>query len=412
MGFFSHIFRSIVKVVHDVVHGVIHAVTSIVRSIVHITVDLIKKHLPQILFAVSTAGLALGAAAAIPLTNTLASLGVTNTALLTTSATIDASIASIAASYSAFLTAIHFSTMMKISSIAVMVSQSFRERMNEVYRRISEVSSALGYGPQFLNLAFRNARAIVLDASTALGRSYDLAEIGWLKDFTDFMGKFAAKAEQYRNNPVVLFDDIDEHFVRPAMQVKAKTHQRLLQTVDATINVVKKTVNETVRLRDDVRKFVSDLPVAIRKEVEPRVGRVLSIFDEFISDTYQPAIARLDRIIDVLAARQTHDATILSDIAYRITRPGDLLRSVDRLPDYERRRQEFKIAEVSSREYRREVLALERESRTLHKHLEAVRKALAEKIPPAKWAVKEVEVPAYPPMSPPEIRKTWFVGDY
>jgi len=400
------------NVVKDVAHTIGHTVSKVLGTVTDVLGKLVSKSLPYVIPALAIGSLALGAISSLSLTDLLASWNLEGSFIFPMAASVEEFVASLSVAYDSFLATIHYSTMLKVSEIAYLTSEAYREQMNKVYEQISKVSQALGYGSEFLNLAFRNARTVILDVSSMLGRSYDIAQITWLKSFSDFTAIFNKQVNRYRNNPALLFEDIDNHLIKPAINTSAKAHQTLLNTVDKILDVTKKTVNETIKLRNDLQKFIYDLPDFVRKEIEPYFNQVLGYFDDFINYNYKPAIERIDQIIAILSDTQSRICYGIHDIVRTITHPGDMLRLVDRLPEDERLRQEHMINEVSTREYRREVAELSKQSRPVYEHLERIRKALSEKLPPVKWAVAEAEAPIYPPMGPVEPRKTWFVGDY
>lgn len=412
MGFFSDIFDSVKKVVHKVVHGVIDIVTKTVRTVVNVVRNIINKILPYALPALAVIGLALGALSSFSLVDLLASLNLEGSFIFSMAVKLETFIGTLSSAYDAFLAAIHFATLSKIGAIAYMVSSTYRARQNEVFMRLYQVSVHLRVWPNFLPLAIQNARNLVLEVSSSLGRPYDLAELTWLKSFNDFLRTFSKNINKYQGHPELIIDEINERIVRPAIDVKARAHRYLLETVDKTIDAIKRTVDVTIRLRNDLDKFVSDLPKSIRKEVQPYVDKITKRFDGFVNDTYRPAMNKINDIIGVLSHRQTQLSSNIHDIVYRINRPGDLLLQVDKLPETEKLEQERIIAEVSTREYRREVLEISKQSRPVYEHLGRIRKALTEKLSPVKWAVTEAEAPVYPPMGTIEPRKTWFVGDY
>jgi len=307
---------------------------------------------------------------------------------------------------------LHISTVIRIHEIAYMVSEDYREMMQGVYREISELSDALGLGAQFLNLAFEDARTIILDVSSIAGKKYDLAQVTWLKEFHDFVKKFAEQAERYERRPDLVFLDLDRWLKKPAVDVKAGIMQEFFAEVEALVKTTKAVVDYVELLKRDFENFVKHLPGEIREEIEKHVKPVFETIDRFIKEEYRPAMETVDRVLEWYHRRFEDHKAKLSDLARRLRRPGDYLREIDRLPKAEREYQEEIVCDIATRALKREVEAFKQDMKRVEDRLARVREALKKEITPPPWYVKEVEVPQRPPLTRVEPRKTWFVGDY
>jgi len=162
--------------------------------------------------------------------------------------------------FAAFLEAIYWDYILIVHEIAYLVSEDYREMITAVFREISEVSKALGFAPEVLNLAFRNARALVLSASALMGKSYDLAEITWLNSFNEYMSKFAELAEKYENRPDLLFYDLDLWLIKPAVNVAGDMSRTMLMTMESVIGTLDLTLTKINEFRMDIDKMVADMP--------------------------------------------------------------------------------------------------------------------------------------------------------
>ncbi len=412
MGFVADAVSSVFDVVSDVVSDVVDVVSDVVSSVVDAVGDALSGAYQTVADVVGDAApivLAAGAAAAIYFIPALAPVA---DELSSIYATVSEYVGSFSKSFGAFLEAIHFSTILEVNSLAMLVSKDYRQMMTGVYSSISELSSALGFAPQFIALAFRNARAVVLDASSAVGKSYDIGEITWLNHLNETMSRIAVKAKQYKNKPGELFSDLDDWIVKPAMDSKAKSQSVIIKTLGETIKAVEDTAAEITTVRSDMARFIKDLPEDIRKRVEPMLSPIFTKYDNFINSVYAPKLRTLDAVIANLSGRQNENRSEAADLIKRLKRPGDYLSEVNYMPRFERRQQEDKIAAVAMRSVSRTSDAVAGEAAGAIEQLASIQQAKEVILPIPEGFPKEIPGPQRPAAVPPTIRKTWFVGDY
>lgn len=310
------------------------------------------------------------------------------------------------------LTAIHFNTVIAVHSIAYLVSEDYRRSMAQVYQELSRASVALGYYPQFLALAFQNSRTLVLDASTMMGARYDMAQVEWLSVFSEYLEHFNRNAIKYQANPEVFMHDLAQLVDKPAMDAKGSFVANLILTVDHLATAAEQIVINVDTLRGDLDKLISDLPQRWQDWIGPEIPKFLTEIDNAIAVLATPRIEALLSITKGLRTSLNLLEKREFDIRVRLQRPADYLLEIDKMDHYGKRDQEWKIAELATRQDRksREVIL---------KDLEPTAKALEDSarrvyIPPspAAWFVPEVGEPVTRPIEAIGREDTWFVGDY
>ena len=212
-------------------------------------------------------------------------------------------------SFKSFLTNIYFDTLVGVHKIAMLVSADYRNVMKGLYSEISQVSSALGFGPYFLALALQNTRNLVLDVSTSMGMRYDMAEIQWLSTFHEYLGNFAGATYKYTNDPEAVFFDLTRWVETDALDKKGAFVEALTKTLDHVADTVGEMVDTVVLIRDDLEHLVKDLPDKIRSQVEPYIQPHIERFDDFITETYDPTQIAFERIIGNIQSLQTPKKT-------------------------------------------------------------------------------------------------------
>ncbi len=396
---------SAVAVISSVVAGIVMAMASVVI--------LIAKGVATVIAATVLATIeAVGLITLPQVFTALQTIGLLNTVAVSIVTGIVTFVAFVATTWKAFAEFIHLKTLLAVHEIAYLVSIEYRAMINALYQDVAELSNALGLGSAFIPLAIRNARAIVLDASTAMGKSYDLAELTWLYNLSGYMEFVSKVALTYRNHPERVFEDLDRLLIKPAMDGKAAAVGIVLTTVDNLVTGVEEIVNITVLLRDDLEQFISDLPKAIQDVISPALENILDPFNDFISNQYGPAMDVIDQVINVLHNRFEGQKEEVSDIINRLRRPGDLIYSITSLPEAERADQESKIYNATSRIPISLANAVDAASSSTQSRLQALVDALNTVLPANPWLIPELPGLFMPIGGQIDDTKTWFVGDY
>lgn len=318
----------------------------------------------------------------------------------------------IEAGLEAFLTAIHYDTLHAVHRIAYLTSKDYRQTIDKVYRELSKASEALGFPPYYLHLLMQNLRTIVLDVSTSMGRSYDAAQMEWYNTFDTYLEVFSTRAFRYRDEPSLLFYDLEQLVERPALDTKSAGSRAVFDSIKTLIDGTKTTVVSIKKVSDDIDQLVFDLPENIRKEIGPFTSKITQKVDDFIVNTYEPSIGMLDNVIVAIRGQNETISGDLKGVIGRLAKPADYLLEIDQMPWSERMAQQRKIEELNTRSYRGQMEALSKETQPEYEHLSSIAAAWEKITLVSIEFPTEIETPIHPPGVEPEKRKTWFCGDY
>ena len=318
----------------------------------------------------------------------------------------------ITAGFKAFLDAIHYKTLVALHKIAYLVSSEYRAVSNKVYGEISRASSALGLGPHYLELFYQSARVLILDVSTSLGRGYDVAQLEWLSTFNGYLKVFNSRAYRYKNDPALLFYDLEQLVERPALDAKGAGTAAIFNTLDSLLTSTENTVTNIQKINTDVEQLVFNLPQSVREHIQPYTDKVTKKVDEFIENSYNPAMNTLNALILAIKGTQETTKGALAGVIARIAKPANYLLEIDSMDDLDRIDQENKIAGVASRGYAQDSNYVAGETHGEYVHLEAIAAALQAVIISPVTFPQEVNLPQRSAIEPATPRETWFIGDF
>jgi len=311
-----------------------------------------------------------------------------------------------------FLELIHFHELLRVHNILYQLLPKYREAVNFIYYRISRVSEAIGFDAQFINLALRNARAVVLTASSMIGRPYDLAELDWWNNYDKLTEKINNDMSKYEDNPEALFQDIDEWIIRDSQDQMAGSQTSILSGVDAALQKVDTVITDVVTLRNEVGQFQEQLPEEVQKYTRPIIDPVLNRFDTFYYNDYAPTMQAIG--VEVGENRQNIEINKqkVDMLNLRIDTSDIYIGRWDDLTPDQQEEQQTRLEQRSTANFQNDTdnltsISYEREQ-ALQKEAESI-----PEIPTKEYTKPEPMKKQNPPVKRPSLPKAgWFVGDY
>lgn len=398
----------------------VSAAVAVVASVVAVLATAVFSVLAYVIGAVwsFSGGVVIGIAEGVGLIgtttaiNAMASLHMINTMSVLVYSHVATFVSAIATNFKAFLTAIHFNTLMQINNLAYLVSSDYRKMMSKVYGELAKFSNAIGVGSQFVTLAIRNARNVVLDVSTMLGRGYDIAEVAWLNEMNNFFSIVNVHAKQIANDPYYLLELIDLWIYKPALNLKGQTVQGIFTTIRNALDGLEGLVENVDKVRDDFQQLYDDLPTKIQEKLDPFMEAVIEPINDFIDDVYTPELEKVNLVLDAFDERLNDKDSEVKEITDRLKKPGDLLAGIHELSLSERETQRNIMFETVNNQ----LIQFGQESNELSKETDARLIELTQEylkgVPAVTWAIKEAPPTTEPKLGEQDESDSWFVGDY
>lgn len=310
------------------------------------------------------------------------------------------------------LEAIHFKTIMKVHQILSLLWPAYRRMMKTVYNRIARISEAVGLGAHFINLALRNSRNLVLDASTLMGRTYDVAQVAWMTDLNAFLPVIQRNAHKYENDPEEFFNDLDNWIDKPTQDVKGEFAVSFLLTLQNASETAGQWADGFHKIGIDIETLVNDLPEYIQKHIPDVVLDITGPITKYIQDNVTPTIDLLDGAIELLQEEKEGIQLSMDGVIERLKKPGTLLKGVDDLEYWERLDEEETIAEVAGRTMIRAEGYIAQALAPVSEEFKRIAAAAILVYQPPAWHIPEVPLGTKLAITPGTPHTGWFVGDY
>lgn len=354
----------------------------------------------------------LGLVSTATVTNMLVTAGVTDGIGTTLYYYVGTAIEAFVSYVSTFLEVIHFKTLMAINNIAYLVSSDYRVMMQGVYNNIAKYSSELNMGTGFVLLALQNSRTFVLDASTMLGRSYDLGQVSYLKELESYLGELSSVGKKYKNNPGMLLLDLEERIVRPNVETKTEVMRFFYSTLDNISKIADSLVTNVDTLRQDIVNIVNDLPDKLKGDWAQDILDADKKLRDFIRDEYSPVLSSINTLVDRHANTLESHANSINAVVQRLAHPGDYIAELRNKGDDVRRRQVSTINDVLWQDTTASVAATASNDNTVANSLASINDALQAEIPSPSWEYVEQQGAIFSPGEQQASSKTWYQGDY
>jgi len=308
--------------------------------------------------------------------------------------------------------AIHLKTIMRVHEIMLIVNPWYRNVMKRVYAALGEASHALGFVPEFLVLAIRNTRNLVLDFSTSIGHKYDLAEVAWLKSLDNFLSHMSTKMKQYEKNPEELFHDLAQLLEKPAMDGKGGFLSTMWTSVEELLDRAVKAGQDIQQVTRDFQRLLLDLPGFIRQYLPPELLEAVAAASHVITSDILPKLTELDRTIEAARKREEDLRKKLTEAAAKILSPVETIRKLPEATLPEQQEVFDALAKIQEPRYAQAVLDLSRAMTGLHAELDQALKLPVPEVPAPSILRLEPVTPAVAPLAPGVSRRGWSVGDY
>ena len=258
----------------------------------------------------------------------------------------------ISESIKAFLNAIHFSTILQIDNIAALVSSEYRDIRRQIFGEISKVSKVLFGTTEFMHSLLLNTRAIILDVSTSMGKTYDLAELSWIETEADILKSVQYQAQKYNQHPDKFLEDINKNWLKPALDLKGKMTQAMLLNLDAIGENVRLISNEADEIRNVIASVTDNVPSQVKDLILPYIDDVTKTFDKWQIEKFTPIRIQLEDTAVALGKSLNVTNEDVLAVKNRIKTPATFIKEIEKLSPQDRQQEEIYLADVSSRAYR------------------------------------------------------------
>jgi len=238
-----------------------------------------------------------------------------------------------------------------VNDILYAVWPEYRKQVDALLGKISQLSSAVGWGVDgFLHL-FNAVQGGVNIFGALTGKNWSVMQIEMAQRTVTVAQKLSNELHLLETDPGAYIKNIFQNEVLTTSTEMGDWWTGFVATVDEGINRAKDaleyaqgSINELQALRNNMPKLVSDnIPLSIWFSLDQA--------DTLIHDKLLPNVARLESALSTLESITGVNEAKLKALANKLAHPGMLLQDVDDLPEFLRKDEEKRVDDVTSREF-------------------------------------------------------------
>jgi len=288
----------------------------------------------------------------------------------------------------------------------------FQEAWNNIMNKISEFSSALGWGVDGVGHLINGFDAGADLWCMVTGKDRAVAQVEKIRHVDTLTKSYGLALQKWQDNPGEQIAKHADMWSNMRYYEGATFVNKLTDKVSAFGDKAENALTAVGTITSELLALQNDMPGFIANNIPSGLWDGLEKVDTTINDRILPALTEItDRIDELDAMIESYQAKA-AEIADRLAHPGDLLAEIDKLPDYARQTQLIKIDGVTS--------ALMKESNdAAFAALEGdlsnfALVAAALQAPPPPLPFMQLELPGRSPGITPEPHESWILtsGDY
>lgn len=299
-----------------------------------------------------------------------------------------------------------------IHDIMMTVWPAYREMVNMIFRKVSELSSILGWGVDGLGHLLNAVQGGINVYGGVTKKSDAWMEMYSVNRAITATGVVGDKIHEFEHDPGAVLDNL---FSRYAL---AEKHSIEGWWVDSAAWITRTASMATIAfdnlgtMADELLAIKNGMPEAVRKYIPQALWDGLEKVNTYIYDNILPRLSTISQALDRINERLAVAQDKAAELVDRLARPGTLLLGVDALPEYARLVEEHSIDMVTSREFQRSADA-ERDAISGDlDEFDRIDNILS--VAPAPLPFMTLESPERKALTGiiKEPRETWFVGDF
>jgi hypothetical protein len=304
--------------------------------------------------------------------------------------------------------------LLTLHKLAYAISNDYRDAVNQVMKKVSNFSKAVGLGAAGVSMAINIARCTKIMISGMDQENEDKA----VYDFASWAGlqlsSIQSLSEKIAKDPNAWVCDMFESASTGAFYDSSGWSKRVFGMIDQATDLAAEALENVSGVLTQLQDFVSEMPDFIRDHIPQNLLDAVNKADIYIDDVLIPELVKTKSNIDIINSQLEEQRKKAAELAAKMGRPGDIMVGVDDLPDYAKQTQLKLIDDVSSREMARRNEEEAAKYEQFFKDSSLITEALTAPTPEPVMLTLETPERSKALGIVAEPHETWFVksGDY
>ncbi len=244
-----------------------------------------------------------------------------------------------------------------IDDLLASIWPAFAKARAKFRELVGELSEAIGWGADGLLHLLHASQGFVGIYSGLSGKSFEWMDVQWMVKTERVLTKIETASRSINDEPGRILEYI---FQSEEYNNKVITEPFGFLLVDRITEALTKGRDAVTGLGgvvDELSQIRNGMPESVRKHIPQSIWDGLDWADNTINDVVLPRVNKALATIILIESQLDKLRSDAADIVDRITHPGELLLTVDDLPDYAREAQEAMIDDVANRTFNKAATA-------------------------------------------------------
>ena len=291
-----------------------------------------------------------------------------------------------------------------------MLIPGFQEAWNDIMNKISQFSGALGWGVDGVHHILNVAKTSADVWGIFNGKGVPAINVERYARLDVIMNNYSNELQLWQSEPGKQIAALEASMATRTLNGCSGIMNNITDKLSQFGNKAEEAFKGVGTISSELLAIRNDMPAFIAKNIPSGIWDGILRVDTAINDRILPALTAINDKIDELDAVMEKYRAKATELADKISHPGDMLAEINNLPDYVRKDQLVKIDGITSslisEQNAVDYAAIEPDLRAFAVTAEALSH------PPAPLPFMELELPGRSPGITPEPRESWFVGDY
>jgi len=221
-----------------------------------------------------------------------------------------------------------YSALLALHNVAMIFVPEYKAAWVEIYDGLAAISEELRLGIEGINAALNAAKAFIKTGLTIGG----FIEVGAWEEADrrvgEWLNKLEYRLERYARDPHLIFLDIDEELVSPALEEMNSGVANILADIATLNGTIHDKSEELIKLRNEFETFVNSLPDTIADNARAFTEQMFTRFDTFRETYLDPLIDYTEQLQEEFDRLQENAALRTSENEYKLALPGNLLMQI------------------------------------------------------------------------------------
>ena len=239
----------------------------------------------------------------------------------------------------------------RIHQIVATLWPEYRASWERLMSDVSEISGYIGWGVDGIGHLVNAVSGGINVLGGVMGKDWNLMRFEMMEKGNELVIQMSRMLAGLKDDPGRILNQLFENRTLLVADDTAKWWQGVSQIITTTSTKASQALNSTLGVLSELSAIQDDMPEMVRQYIPYSIWQRISQSETYIQNNLMPAVSEINRNLQFVDAIMKSLSDRGSELAERLANPGEILLTVDDLPEYAKQAQLSMIDDVTSREF-------------------------------------------------------------